>query len=108
MCAAAVRAALDLANRQLERLRSGDFDAYLADAEAYVSACGCVAALDFDDSDDQRALGELVGLASSVSAEIDRLMSGTSARMRQLNERRRLATAYYSAGPGASFATRDG
>jgi hypothetical protein len=108
MCAELVRDALDLAARQLERLRSGDIDAYLADADAYTTACDNVAALDFHDPEDQRALGELVGIASGVSAEIGRLISGTSARMRQLSERRRLAAAYYGAASGGSTASRGG
>jgi len=97
----AVQQALDLAVAQLGRLKVGDVDGYLANEQAYTEACGRVSRLDRPSEEEEVVLRELLTVASGIGAEIERMMDDTTVRIRQLNDRRRLATAYYDGGPAA-------
>ncbi len=91
--------ALEIAEAQLARLKSGDLDGYLEHEAAYTSACQAVAAAGVRTRAQEVALYRLVGIATELGAELGRLMDETSERLRQLNDRRRVASAYYDAGP---------
>lgn len=99
MVGEATQQALDLATCQLDRLKQGDLDGYLADEDAYARACGRVADLENVSEEEEDALRHLLGLATSIGAEMERLMDEASARMRDLNDRKRIAAAYYATGP---------
>jgi|GEM_PF-3576503 len=99
--------AIDIASAQLARLKAGDLDGYLENEEAYTSACQAVAAAGVHTRAQELSLYRLISLAREVGAELNRLMDETSERLRQLNDRRRIAAAYFDAGPVEAMTGRE-
>jgi hypothetical protein len=93
--------ALELAERQLARLRTRELEAFLEGEAPYHAACSAAMSKAFSDAD-RHALQDLTLLHAAIIHEIRTSMNETSAHLAALARRRRAGSAYLNAGPIAS------
>jgi hypothetical protein len=84
--------ALLLAERQLQFLKAGDFDYFLAAESAYTEACTSLSASNAEG----RGVERLVLVVGAIARELQRLRGETGAEMTRLHTSRRAHGAYLS------------
>jgi hypothetical protein len=82
--------ALLLAERQLQYLKAGDFDNFIAAESAYTEACRALSA----SNTEGRGVERLVIVIGAIARELQRLRGETGAEMTRLQTSRRAHGAY--------------
>ncbi len=107
---AAVRAAVELAERQLAALRVGDIDGFLAGLDAYEGTCLSLAGLSPPEADlEARLLLErLLAIDRLVRAELARELNRVSVKLAAMRRGRNAAGAYFAGVTSALSGVREG
>jgi len=104
----AIEEALLLARRQLDCLREGDVDGFLAGVEAHARACETAAATETLDGPGQALLQRLIDTNDEVVQQLDLAMADAARRLATMQRGRNAAGAYLETMPHGTMGGRAG